>query len=161
MARLHRSLLGFTLIELLVTLAIVAVLAGAALPMAEVTVKRSKEQQLHGALQEIRSALDAYKQAVQEGRIALKAGESGYPPSLEALVLGIDDNKSQNGGKLYFLRRIPRDPMVQDSTQKASATWGMRSYASGPDSPKAGDDVFDVYSTSTEIGLNGVPYREW
>lgn len=152
---------GFTLIELIITVAIVGILAMGVLPLAEVTMQRAKESELRTALRQMREAIDAYKQAVDEGRVARRANESGYPKSLEVLVEGVEDAKDLKKAKIYFLRRIPRDPMAVDSTLAAADTWGRRSYASAPDEPKAGDDVFDVYSLSAGTGLNGVKYREW
>jgi general secretion pathway protein G len=152
---------GFTLIELLVTAAIVAVLAGVALPLAELTVKRSRENELRTALREIRNAIDAYKQAVDDGRIARKADESGYPPSLEVLVAGVEDQRSAKKTRIHFLRRIPREPMHADTSVDAAQTWGLRSYDSAPDDPREGRDVFDVYSRSERVGLNGIEYRQW
>ena len=156
------QLAGFTLIELVVTVAIVALLATVAFPLAEVVVKRNKEQELRLALREIRSALDAYKQAVEEGRVEHTIGESAYPPSLDVLVEGVPDASSPGRRKrIYFLRRIPRDPMLADTALPAVETWGLRSYASPHDAPEAGGDVFDVYSQAPGIGLNGIPYRDW
>ena len=109
----------------------------------------------------MREAIDAYKQAVDEGRVAKRANESGYPKSLEVLVDGVEDAKDPKKSKIYFVRRIPRDPMSPDRDVSASDTWGKRSYASPPDDPKQGDDVYDIYSRSAGIGLNGVAYREW
>jgi len=152
---------GFTLIELLVTAAIVAVLAGVALPLAELTVKRSRENELRVALREIRNAIDAYKQAVDDGRIARKADESGYPPTLEVLVAGVEDQRSAKKTRIHFLRRIPREPMHADTSVDAAQTWGLRSYDSAPDDPREGRDVFDVYSRSERVGLNGIEYRQW
>lgn len=152
---------GFTLIEVLITLAIVALLASMAMPLAELTVKRGQEQDLRRSLREIRTAIDAYKQAVDEGRINKIMGASGYPKSLDVLVEGVEDVKSPNKARIYFLRRIPRDPFATDASLAAAATWGKRSYASPPDDPKEGDDVFDVYSLQDSVGINGVPYREW
>ncbi len=150
---------GFTLLELLITVAIVGLLASVALPLSEVTAQRSREQDLRRALREIREALDAYKRAADEGRVARAADESGYPPSLATLVEGVANQKSPSGATLYFLRRIPSDPLAVDPG--ASAVWGLRSYESPPDSPRPGKDVFDVYSLSAGVGLNGVPYKEW
>jgi len=152
---------GFTLIELVVTVAIVSVLALVAVPLGEVTSKRLREFELRSALRQIREALDAYKVAVDNGRIQRNAFSNGYPSSLDELDKGVEDAKSAAHQKIYFLRRLPRDPFYPDSLVPAAATWGKRSYASAPDDPAEGDDVFDVYSRSTRIGLNGVPYREW
>ena len=149
------------MIELVITLAIMGVLASVALPLAEVAVQRSKEQQLRAALREIREAIDAYKQAVDEQRIARASDQSGYPPTLRVLVDGAVDTKDPRGGKLYFLRRIPRDPMADDPEQPAEQSWAKRSFASPPDDPREGTDVFDVFSRSTRIGLDNVPYRLW
>lgn len=152
---------GFSLIELLITVAIVAVLASVALPMTELVVQRGKEQDLHAALRQIREAIDAYKQAVDAGRITKSADESGYPKSLQVLVDGIEDTKDPHRPRIYFLRRLPRDPMARDSTVQPAETWGKRSYASSASDPQEGSDVFDVYSLSPGIGLNGIPYRDW
>lgn len=151
---------GFTLIELLVTLAILAVLAGGAMTFADLAVKRSQEQELRGALRQIREALDAYKVAADGKRIAKAADESGYPPSLTALTEGVVEVGNAKGRKLYFLRRLPRDPMA-DPALPAEATWGLRSYDSDPGSPQPGRDVFDVHSLSPKVSLGGRPYREW
>lgn len=152
---------GFTLVEVLVTLAIVAVLAAMVLPLAELSAKRVKEQELRRNLREIRTAIDAYKQAADEGRINKAPGESGYPKTLEMLTEGVEDLKSPNKARIYFLRRLPRDPFASDPAQSAADTWGKRSYSSPPDDPKEGDDVFDVYTLSQDTGINGIPHREW
>lgn len=158
---------GFTLIELMIVVAIMAILATAALPLRELMVKREKEQELRVALRQIRTAIDAYKQATDEGKIAKKADESGYPPRLEELFMGVQDIKSPDKKIIYFLRRLPRDPMFTEldvagiEITPAADTWGKRSYESPWDSPKEGDDVYDVYSRSEAIGLNGIPYKEW
>lgn len=152
---------GFTLIELVITVAIVAILALGLLPLTQLASQRSKEQELHAALREVRTAIDAYKKAADENRIEKKADQSGYPPTLEALMEGVKDIKTPNGKMIYFLRRLPRDPFAEDPTASAARTWGLRSYASPPDDPRAGDDVFDIYSLSERKGLNGVPYRDW
>lgn len=153
---------GFTFIELAITVAIVALLATMVLPMTELVVKRDHEHELHLALREIRTALDAYKRAVDEGRVKSPPDGSGYPPVLKVLVDGVADEKSPDrSSKIYFLRRIPRDPMYPDAGKSAEDTWGKRSYASRPDAPEEGEDVFDVYSLASDIGLNGIPYRDW
>ena len=152
---------GFTLIELIITVAIVGLLATAAFPLAEMAARRSKEQDLRLALREIRDGIDAYKTAYDQGRIERLAGETGYPPDLYALVDGVMDARDPNGHLMYFLRRVPRDPFFPDGTVPAEETWGLRSYASPPDAPRPGADVFDIHSLSSRPGLNGVPYREW
>ena len=152
---------GFTLIELMVTVAIVALLASIALPVAELAVRRHKEQALYSALREIRGAIDAYKLAADQGRIRKSVDQSGYPASLDALVAGVEDARSPKQEKIYFLRRLPRDPLFPQADARAADTWGKRSYASPPDAPRDGDDVFDVYSLAPGTGLNGVAYRDW
>lgn len=152
---------GFTLVEVVVTVAIVAVLASVAVPMTGLVVQRGKERDLRNALLQLREAIDAYKQAADDGRIVKPADQSGYPPTLESLVDGVVDAKDPDKRRIYFLRRIPRDPMSADGAARAAETWGKRSYASSADDPREGEDVFDVYSLSTATGLDGVPYREW
>ncbi len=156
-----RSRGGFTLIELLVTVAIVAVLASVALPLAELGVKRNRENELRAALREIRGAIDAYKQAVDEGRMPKKAEETGYPPNLEVLIEGVEDARSPKKVKLYFLRRLPRDPLHLDPQTPAAQTWGRRAYDSPHDAPQEGRDVYDVHSLSNAEGMNGIPYSQW
>jgi general secretion pathway protein G len=155
---------GFSLIELMAVLAILAILAAAAFPMARVAAQHSKEQELRYNLKQLREGIDAYKRAADEGRIAKKAGESGYPKSVDELVEGVEDlrdpNMDKDKAKIYFLRRIPRDPMAAPGVA-AAESWGKRSYASPPDDPREGDDVFDVFSRSETIGLNGISYRQW
>ncbi len=152
---------GFTLIELLVTLAIMGVLASIAIPVAQVSIQRSKEQELRRAIREIRSGIDAYKRASSEGRISNPVGSSGYPKDLETLVDGVPDQRDPKRSKMFFLRRIPRDPMNPDTSIAESASWGKRCYASEATDPQEGDDVYDIYSTSQKLGLNGVSYNKW
>ncbi len=151
---------GFTLIELVVSLAILALIATMAAPMGEVIVQRNKEQDLHKSLRQVRDAIDAYKQAYDEGHMLKQADATGYPPTLKVLEEGVDDAKSPTPKKIYFLRRVPADPFAEPGIPPAE-TWGLRSYASSAQNPSEGDDVYDIYSKSEAKGLNGVPYREW
>lgn len=152
---------GFTLIEMVAVVAIVGVLAAAATPLLELTMRRSQELALRQSLRTLRAAIDAHKLAYDEGRIALKAGASGYPASLSALAGGVPDARAPDSGKrLYFLRRVPRDPFA-DPTLPAEQTWSLRSSDSPPDAPTPGSDVFDVASRSDARALDGTFYREW
>jgi general secretion pathway protein G len=151
---------GFSLIEVVITVALIALLASIAAPLTETVVRRGKEQDLKIALYQLRDAIDAYKVAADAGHIETSADSSGYPESLELLVEGVRDLRSVKGNKLYFLRRIPRDPFA-DPGLEPGENWGLRSYESPADDPEEGEDVFDVYSRSEGEGLNGIPYREW
>ncbi len=145
---------------MVVVVAIVGILASAAIPFVQYGEHRLKERELRQSLREIRIAIDAYRKAVDEGRIAKKLDSTGYPPDLMALVEGVKDVKDPDGKKIYFLRRIPVDPFAPAQTP-LETMWGLRSYASAPDDPQPGDDVYDVYSLSLGKGSNGVPYRDW
>lgn len=151
---------GFTLIEMLVVLAMMAVLASAARPLLELSVQRSREHDLRQGLRTLREALDAYKRASEAGSITQSPEDSGYPKSLQQLVDGVPDAKSINGRKLYFLRRLPRDPFAP-AELPAAETWGLRAYDSPPDDPRAGKDVFDVYSRSGRLALDGTKLKDW
>src|SRR3954447_19755168 len=143
---------GLTLVELIVAVTILAILAGAAVPLARTTVRRAKERELRRDLWDIRDAIDRYKDAADRGAFQIKVGTEGYPPDLDTLVKGVD----ANGKKLKFLRRIPVDPMTGDTD------WGLRSMQDDPDSTSwGGQNVFDVYTKSNGVALNGTKYKDW
>jgi general secretion pathway protein G len=148
-------------VELVITVAIMGILALMAVPLVELASTRQKEADLRTALRQIRTAIDAYHQAVLDKRIASPADASGYPPRLEVLAEGVPDITKPDLGKIFFLRRLPRDPFFPDQEASAAESWGKRSYASAPEEPQEGADVYDVFSLSQGKGLNGIPYKEW
>ncbi len=150
----HRQACGFTMIELLAVLGILAVLLVMALPFAELTARREREAELRHGLWEIRDAIDTYKRMADAGLIQ-QSPKSGYPPDLQTLVAGVKTNTATTA---YFLRSVPQDPFAASAPDGG---WALRSYRSPPDQPEAGEDVFDVHSRSTEIGLNGIALAQW
>jgi general secretion pathway protein G len=143
---------GLTLIELIVTVAILSILASAAVPVTMFTVKREKEHELRRYLWEMRDAIDHYKDAADMHAFITKADSQNYPPDLETLVTGVD----VQGKKVKFLRKIPIDPMT------GKAEWGLRSMQDDPTSESyGGQSVFDVYSKSQGIALDGTKYSTW
>ena len=151
---------GFSLIELLVALSILALLASIAVPFADMAMQRKKEEELRYALRTVRDAIDEYYHATQDGRIQKTISGSGYPRKLDVLVEGVEDQQSPTKKKIFFLRRIPRDPF-SPKEEKPADTWGKRSSASSAEEPREGDDIYDIYSKSDKVGLNGIPYRQW
>jgi len=152
---------GFTLVELLVTLTLLGVLVSVAMPFSALVKQRNRESELRHSLLVIRGALDRYKQAADEGHVDKAADASGYPPTLADLVEGVPDKKSLDGRKIYFLRRLPADPMAGSEQGDSESTWETRSYDSSPDAFSSGKDVFDIRSKSEEVGINGIPYNQW
>lgn len=150
---------GFTFIELLVTTAVLMVLASAALPLARVTMKRQREGELRRSLRQMRTAIDKFKDMADTLIIApmeVPFGSEGYPKSLTQLVEGAARNNDASGTKIKFLRQIPIDPMTGE------ADWGMRSYQDRPDSIAwGGQNVYDVYSKSPGVALDGTKYKDW
>lgn len=151
---------GFTLIEMMVVITIVSILAAASIPFVRYGELRSKERELKSALRDMRKAIDDYKKASDEGRITKQVDATGYPPNLDVLVEGVTDIKDPKQKKIYFLRRIMKDPF-EPGPYTGQPRWGLRSYASDAKSPSPGDDVFDIYSLSSGKGSNGVPYKDW
>ena len=173
----RRGCEGMTLLELMVACSILIILATVAMPMERVVVRRHKEAQLHYDLQQMRDAIDRYKDAADKNLFQVEADTNGYPPDLETLVDGVEltgtgsptgapaalgalasntnaaESKSR---KLHFLREIPADPMTGEKD------WILRSVQDDPDSTSwGGQDVFDVHSRSTDAALNGTKYSDW
>ena len=143
---------GLTLVELIVTVAILAILAAGAAPIARFKVKREKERELKYDLWTMRDAIDKYKDAADKAAFQTKVDSQNYPPDLETLVNGVD----VQGKKVRFLRHIPVDPMT------GKAEWGLRSMQDDPTSDSyGGQSVFDVYSKSQGTALDGTKYSEW
>lgn len=167
---------GMTLLELMVACSILIILATVAMPMERVVVRRHKEAQLHYDLQQMRDAIDRYKDAADKNLFQVEADTDGYPPDLETLVDGVELTGSPTGTapaalgalssntnaaesksrKLHFLREIPADPMTGEKD------WVLRSVQDDPDSSAwGGQDVFDVHSPSTDTALDGTKYSDW
>jgi general secretion pathway protein G len=159
-----RARSGFTLIEMVVVLAILGVLATAARPLLELAAKREREFELRHGLRQIRNAIDAYETAVAKGALPRppEAPREGpiYPRSLRLLTEGVATGDAPDAPRRYFLRRLPRDPFA-DPELPPEQTWGLRGSDSGPNSPRPGRDVFDVYSRATGMALDGTRYRDW
>jgi general secretion pathway protein G len=149
---------GVTYLELVATAAILMILASAIMPLARVTYTRQKELELRRALREIRTAIDRYHLAVEQGAIGgtdVKVGSEGYPPDLEVLVKGVNRVGAVEK-KLKFLRRIPLDPLT------GTSEWGRRCYQDEPDSTSwCGQNVWDVHTTSSGKALDGTRYNVW
>jgi general secretion pathway protein G len=149
----RKQVAGFTLVELIVAATILSILTLMALPLAQLTIKREKEKRLRRALWQMRDAIDRYKDAADRGQFQTKADSNNYPPDLETLVKGVE---AQGGKKIRFLRAIPVDPMTK------STEWGLRSMQDDPDSDSwGGQAVFDVYTKSDGVGLDGTKYKDW
>ena len=151
----RRSEKGFTLAELVMVAAVLVILASVTLPVAKFTSRRTKEMELRAALREMRNAIDEHKRYSDLGLFPVDLGTQGYPAELEILVEGVEV-VGQVDRKIKMLRRIPLDPMTGERE------WGLRSYQDEPDATSwGGEDVYDVYSLSNGVGLNGIPYSEW
>jgi general secretion pathway protein G len=150
---------GFTFVELLVVTALVGILAMAIMPLAKVAMQRQREIELRRTLRELRTAIDHYKDAADQGKIpatSIRAGSEGYPPDLDTLVVGVRSGEGATEKRLKFLRRIPVDPITR------SKEWGLRAYEDRPDSKSwGGQDVYDVYSKSDGVALDGTKYSDW
>jgi general secretion pathway protein G len=150
---------GFTFLELVIVTAILMILASTIMPMTQVTAQRQREVELRRSLREMRTAIDKFKDAVDQGQIPtteLEPGNEGYPPDLETLVNGVSAANDASGRKLKFLRKIPIDPMTN------STDWGKRAYQDRPDSQSwGGKNVYDVYTTYKGTALDGTKYQDW
>jgi general secretion pathway protein G len=153
---------GFTLVEMIITLSLLAVLALSALPLGKMAFKRENEVELQRALRLVRESIDAWKKLADEKKFEFDADTEGYPPTLEALVKGVeaqDKNATDKAARkriVKFLRRIPKDPMTN------SFDWGLRSYQDDPDSDVWGEEnVYDVYTKSQALALDGTRYKDW
>ncbi len=154
MYRWHRRERGFTLAELVMVAALLAILASMAMPVAKFTVKRRKEMELRLALRQMRTAIDEYKRLSDQGMIPIKLGSEGYPPDLETLAEGVELVGQKI--KRKFLRKLPMDPMTREEE------WGLKSYQDELDSNSwGGENVWDVYSLSESIALDGTEYKDW
>jgi general secretion pathway protein G len=154
-----RSERGFSFVEMIIVTIILLILAGAVMPLAKVTSQRQREAELRRALREIRTAIDRFKDSVDNQMIAtteLRPGSEGYPSDLETLVEGVPAANDASGRKLKFLRRIPIDPMT------CNTEWGMRSYQDKPDATTwGGQNIYDIYTTSEGTALDGTKYKDW
>jgi len=147
---------GMTLVELIVAFTILALLSTLAVPLARYRVKRDKERDLRYALREIRTAIDKYKDASDQGKIQVKVGTDGYPEDLDVMVEGVTLVGNATGAKIKLLRRIPIDPMT------GTTEWGKRSSQDDPKSNSwGGQNVFDIFSRSMDRARDGTPYSEW
>jgi general secretion pathway protein G len=158
--KIRTSDAGMTLLELIIAIGVLAILAGAALPLARVTVQREREAELHRDLREIRNAIDRYKDVADKGLIRTEFDTEGYPPDLETLVKGVQMGSnvpgSQATGIVRFLRRIAKDPMT------GRTEWGQRAVRDAPDTSSwGGKNVFDVYSLSQGTARDGTKYSDW
>jgi general secretion pathway protein G len=146
---------GMTLLELIVACAILLILSTAAVPLTRYTVKRQRESELRQDLRDMRNAIDRYKDAADSNKIRVEVGSEGYPPDLQTLVKGVQLGAG-NDHKIRFLRHVPVDPMT------GRADWGLRSVQDDPDSTSwGGKNIFDVYSKSQGIALDGTKYSDW
>lgn len=154
---------GFSLIELMISVVILSVLASVALPYAERQLIRQKESELRHHLRAVRSAIDDFHEDWERGRIPPGGGvasRDGYPRSLEVLVEGVDSGTIE-GGRIYYLRRIPRNPFA-DPALPFRDQWQYRSYQDSPDTPQwGGEDVYDIQAATERMALDGTCYCDW
>jgi len=154
--RRRRKQSGLTLVELIVAFTILMVLTTMAVPLARYKVQRDKERDLVYALRVIRTAIDKFKDDMDTGKIGpAKLDSDNYPESLQQLVDGIKATGAVDK-KMKYLRRIPKDPMTN------SYDWGLRSTRDDTDSQSwGGQNVFDVYTKSTDKARDGTAYSTW
>lgn len=155
--RRRKNQRGLTLVELIVAFTIMMLLTAMAVPLARHKVKQERERDLRNALREMRAAIDKYKDMADANLLGqIEAGTEGYPKTLDILVEGVKLGQSADGKKIRFLRRLPKDPMTN------SFDWGKRSTQDDPNSTSwGGQNVFDVFTKSTDKAGDGTPYAEW
>jgi general secretion pathway protein G len=162
----HRQERGITLIELLVVIAILGILATAAMPLSRMTIRRAKEIELRTNLRIIRTAIDEFKKDCDEKKLSTVEGyckteQDNYPESLEQLTEPLKLAGSGDKTKKY-LRRIPRDPMTALESPDKPNNWGLRSYSDSSDSTQWGEgNVYDIYSKSEAVALDGSKFNTW
>jgi len=153
----RRKQRGLTLIELIVAFTIMLILTSMAVPLARAKVRAMRERALRYSLDDMRLAIDKYKDYCDQGVFGpVKQGTNCWPETLESLVEGVKIGSSADGKKIKLLRRIPRDPFTN------TTEWGMRSDQDDPKSTSwGGQNVFDVYTKTDQKAPDGTAYSEW
>lgn len=153
----RRARRGMTLVELIVAFTVMLILSSMAVPLARGKIIAERSRELRRALDEVRRAIDKYKDNCDQGYFGPpKVGTNCYPETLEILVTGQKLAQSADGKTLKFLRHVPRDPLT------GKYEWGLRSDQDNPKSTSwGGQDVFDIFTKSTEKAPDGTSYSDW